>query len=139
MKGWAKVVLVLALAALLGVSLVACGGESGPEDAVKGALKAFGAMDAEKTASYFPEEEREELISGLEIAFAFVDDMKVLNIKTGLVSQTEDTATVDAEWDMEGTLFGQKETEHVDDTMRLEKVDGTWLIVEAGLLEQYGY
>ncbi len=139
MKAGAKVLIVLALAALLGCSLLACGGGgSGPEAAVEGALEAFGNMDAEKTASYFPEDEREEVIAGLEFAFELVDDMNVSNIKTSIVSQTETTATVEANWRIEATFFGETESDDVEDTMRLEKVGGEWLIVESGILGDEG-
>ena len=136
MKIWTKGIVILALVALLGCSLFACGGgASGPEAAVEGVLKAFGAEDAEKVASYFPEDEREEVIAMLEFSFGFVENLKVSNIETRLVSETGNTATVDAEWDITGTILGEEDTDHVEDTMKLEKIDGKWLIVESGLLE----
>jgi uncharacterized protein YprB with RNaseH-like and TPR domain len=131
MKGWLKVVLVLALAALLGSTLLGCGGGgSGPEDTVRGALRAMEAMDAEEMGTYFTEELREEVEFSMELAFVFIDEIKISNVKTKVLSQTEDEATVEADFDIETTGFDETEEEHVTESFNLVKEDGKWLISE---------
>ena len=131
MKGWLKVVLVLALAALLGSTLLGCGGGgASPEDTVQDALKAMEAMDAEEMATYFTEELREDVEFGMELAFVFIDEIKISNLKTKVLSQTEDEATVEADFDVETTVFDETEEEHVTEPFNLVKEDGKWLISE---------
>ncbi len=135
MKGWLKVVLVLALVAVLVPSLIGCGGGSGPEDAVRGVMNAMAAMDAEKMATYFTEEMSEDVEFGMEFAFTLVDDIKISNLKTTLVSQTGDEATVAFEFDLETEAFGETDKEHVDDTLYLVKESGKWLISEFDMFD----
>jgi len=131
MKGWFKVVLVLALVALVGGVVIGCsGGGSGPEATVKGMFKAMEAKNAEKVGSYCTEDIREDVVSTMEFSFALVDSIKITNLKTTVASQTEDTATIDAEWDFEIKVFGETSKEHQSDSMDLVKVDGKWLINE---------
>jgi hypothetical protein len=131
MKGWFKVILVLALAALVGGVVIGCsGGGSGPEATVKGMFKAMEAKNAEKVGSYCIEDIREDVVSTMEFSFALVDSIKITNLKTTVASQTEDTATIDAEWDFEIKVFGETSKEHQSDSMDLVKVDGKWLINE---------
>ena len=131
MKGWLKVVLVLALAALLGSTLLGCGGGgSGPEDTVRGALRAMEAMDAEKMVTYFTEEMSEDVEFGMEVVFALIDEIKISNVETKVLSQTEDEATVEVEFDLETTVFDETEEEHVTEPFNLVKEDGKWLISE---------
>ena len=131
MKGWFKVILVLALAGLVGGVVIGCsGGGSGPEATVKGMFKAMEAKNAEKVGSYCIEDIREDVVSTMEFSFALVDSIKITNLKTTVASQTEDTATIDAEWDFEIKVFGETSKEHQSDSMDLVKVDGKWLINE---------
>lgn len=127
MKSWFRVILVLALVALVWVMLIGCGGGSGPEATVRGAFKATEAMNAERLASYFTEDVREEVVAGAELVFAFIDEVDISNLKTQLVSQSDDSATVAAEYDYELTLFGQTNSEHQSTEIELTKVDGKWL------------
>jgi len=125
------VILVLALAALVGGVVIGCsGGGSGPEATVKGMFKAMEAKNAEKVGSYCIEDIREDVVSTMEFSFALVDSIKITNLKTTVASQTEDTATIDAEWDFEIKVFGETSKEHQSDSMDLVKVDGKWLINE---------
>jgi hypothetical protein len=136
MRFWPRLLAVLAVMLLLGGSLAACGGEgSGPEDAVRGALKAMEDLDGEKMASYFIEDVREELAEGMEFAFALIDEVKIYNIETRVVSESGDRATVEMAFDGDVTVFGQTETEHTEDTVDLVKMDGKWLIGEDAFLE----
>jgi hypothetical protein len=131
MKGWFKVVLVLALVALVGGVLIGCsGGGSGPEDTVRNVFKAMEAKDAEKMASYFTEDISQEMVDEMQTSFDIFDSIKVKNLKTTVASQTDDTATVDYEGDFEIKVFGETSKEHQSDSIDLVKVDGKWLINE---------
>lgn len=137
MKGWLKLVAVLVLAVVLVSAVFGCGGgsDSGPEKAVRGALKALEEMDAEKLSTYFTAESREDLIVGMDLAFALIDEFKIFNVVTKVVSQTEDRATVEGEWDIEITEIDETEKDHVVQPIELVKVDGEWLIDELSLFE----
>ena len=129
MKGWFKVILVLALAALVGGVVIGCsGGGSGPEATVKGMIKAMAAKNADKEGSYCTEDIREDVVSTMKVTFALVDSIKITNLKTTVASQTDDTAIVDAEYDLEMKAFGETNKDHQSDTIDLVKVDGKWLI-----------
>lgn len=131
MKGWFKVVLVLTLVALVGSVVIGCsGGGSGPEATVKGMFKAMEAKDADKVGSYCTEDIREDVVSTMEFTFTLADSIKITNLKTTVASQTDDTATIDAEWDFEIEVFGETSKEHESDSIDLVKVDGKWLIDE---------
>jgi len=131
MKGWFKVILVLALAALVGGVVIGCsGGGSGPEATVKGMFKAMAAKNADKVGSYCTEDIREDVVSTMKVTFALIDSIKITNLKTTVASQTDDTAIVDAEYDLEMKVFGETSKEHQSDSMDLVKVDGKWLINE---------
>jgi hypothetical protein len=129
MKGWLKVVLVLSLVALVSGVLIGCSsGGSGPEATVQGMFKAMAAKNADKVGSYCTEDIREDVVSTMKISFAILDSIKITNLKTTVASQTEDTATVDAEYDLEMKAFGENNKDHQSDTIDLVKVDGKWLI-----------
>ena len=132
MKGWFKVVLVLTLVALVGGVVIGCsgGGTSGPEAAVQGMFKAMAAKNADKVGSYCTEDIREDVVSTMNVSFALIDSIKITNLKTTVASQTEDAATIDAEWDFEMKAFGETSKEHQSDSIDLVKVDGKWLISE---------
>ena len=66
----------------------------------------------------------------MESFFTIVDSIKITNMKTSVASQTDDAATVDAEYDMEVKAFDQTSEEHQSDSIDLVKVDGKWLINE---------
>jgi hypothetical protein len=130
MKGWFKVVLVLTLVALVGGVLIGCsgGGTSGPEATVKNMFKAMAAKNADKVGSYCTEDIRADVVSSMKAAFTLLDNIKITNMKTSVASQTADTATVDAEYDMEAKVFGETQKEHQSSSIDLSKVDGKWLI-----------
>ena len=131
MKVWFKAILILSLVALVGVSLIGCGGgESGPEGAVRGMFKAMEAKDAEKMGEYFAEDVREDVVAMMEFSFALIDSIKISNLKLTVASQTENTATVDFEYDYEIEAFDETDKSHESDTIDLVKVDGKWLISE---------
>jgi len=130
MKGWLKVMLVVALVVLLGPTLLGCGGGAGPEATVRDCLKAMEAKDAEKMASYFVADMRDEMLAQMEMTFEMVDEIKISNMKTEVVSQEGDRATVELEFDMEMTIQGQTSEQHMKETTELERVGGKWLITE---------
>ncbi|MBE0480078.1 MAG: DUF4878 domain-containing protein [Dehalococcoidia bacterium] len=130
MKGWFKVALVLLLVALVGGMAAGCNGEASPEDTVRGLIKAMEAQDAEKAGQYVVEDTRNEFVAGMKMAFAFIDSMKISNLKLTVASQTENTATVVAEFDLEVKIMGETEKSRESDTLDLVKVDGKWLIIE---------
>ncbi len=107
MKSWFKVVLVLSLMALIGLTLAGCGGGSSPEATVQGAFKAMAAKDAEKLGSYFTEDIREQVVSDADLAFTLLDKIDISNLKIEKVSQTEDAATLKLDYDYQVTAFGQ--------------------------------
>lgn len=128
MKSWYKVALVLSLFALLWSSLAGCGGGSGPEDAVRGLYKAMEAQDAERVGGYLTADIRDSFVSDLELALPLFDSIKISNLKITVVSETEDEATVDAVYDVEMEMDGDKDSSHENDRLYLEKVGGKWLI-----------
>ena len=97
---------------------------------MRGPLEAMEAMDAEEMAAYFTEELREEVEFGMEVAFVFIDETEISNVKTKVLSQTEDEATVEADFDVETTGFDETEEEHITEPFDLVKEDGKWLISE---------
>jgi len=60
----------------------------------------------------------------------FIDEIKISNLKTKVLSQTEDEATVEADFDVEITGFDETEEEHITEPFNLVKEDGKWLISE---------
>lgn len=132
-----KVVPVLLLVALLGSSLTAggCDRGPGPEDVVHEALAAMDNMVPEKMAVYFTEDTRKELIQSVGAFFDAIDELEIDNINTVVVSQTEDTATVEGEWDIDVTRSEVTESDHMVQTVELVKVEGAWLISNLSLLE----
>jgi len=86
-------------------------------------------------STYFTAETREELISDMETAFALIDEMKISNVVTKVVSQTEDSATIEGEWDFEITALDETRKDHAVQPIELVKVDGEWLISELSLLK----
>ena len=128
MKSWFKVVLVLSLMALIGLTLAGCSGGSGPEAAVQGAFKAMEAKDAEKLGSYFTEDIRDQVIADADLAFTLIDKIDISNLKIQIVSQTEDAATLRLDYDYKVTASDQTSQDHRSDTIDLVKVGGKWLI-----------
>jgi hypothetical protein len=130
MKSWFKVVLVLLLMALVGLTLAGCGGGSGPEATVQGAFKAMEARNAEKLGSYFTEDIRDQEVLAADLTFILIDKIDISNLKIEKVSQTEDAATLKLDYDYQSTAFGQTNTDHRNVEIELTNVDGKWLITE---------
>ena len=130
MSGSIRSMLVILLAGVLVLGLAGCGGSaSGPEDTVRGAFKALEAKNAEKLASYYVEDMRDETLSNTEYAFSIVDKFKVSNLETTVTQETATKASVKAEYDLVVTMGGEKVEEHVTEIYELSKVDGKWLLI----------
>jgi len=131
MKSWFKAVLVLALVALVGGVLIGCG-VSGPEATVKSMFQAVETLNADKAGSYYTEQYRESEVAHMRETFAFISSMRITNLKTTLASQTDNTATVDYEVDIEIKWIGNETAmkSYASDRIRLVKEDGKWLIDE---------
>ena len=135
MRKLAIVLIPLLLLALV-VGAIGCGvGGRGPEDTLRGFYEAIEAKDAAKVASYFTEDVGAELMPYFEADFANYDKIKIADLKMSVVSETEDAATVEAEYDWETTAFGETNGGHQIETIELAKVDGKWLIAETPTLE----
>jgi hypothetical protein len=129
-SGSIRSLLVILLAGLLVLGLAGCSsGASGPEDTVRAAFKALEAKNAEKLASYYAEDVRDETLSNMEYAFSIVDKFKVSNLETTVTEQTADTASVEADYDRVITMDGEKIEEHVTEIYELSNVDGKWLLL----------
>jgi hypothetical protein len=129
MKGWFKLALVVSLLALVGMVVGGCG-EAGPEAAVRGLFKALEAQDAAKVGEYLTEDLRASMVPQMEFAFSGIDSVNYRNLKLTVVSQTEDKATVEAEYELELKMHDETEKFENTDTLRLARVDGKWLISE---------
>ncbi|UCC60084.1 MAG: nuclear transport factor 2 family protein [Dehalococcoidia bacterium] len=105
-----------------------CGCVDGILATGKGAIEAMEAQDAERFASYFIEDLREEVILAMEAIFAVVDDIKLSNIEWEIIAETADEATVDIGLDWEVTALGETHAGHAREPIDLEKVNGAWLI-----------
>lgn len=75
-----------------------------------------------------------EARSEVEAAFQLMKEMgasfSITNRNIKVISETEDTATVSAKCDVKATFMGQTETDSMDQTFHLVKVDDKWLLTE---------
>jgi|GEM_PF-4334934 len=130
MSGWSKSLLVILLINILILGLIGCGGgTSSPDDTVRAAFAALEAQNADKLISYYVEDVRDAVSAKTEYAFAVVDKFKVSNLETTVLSETEDTASIEADYDLTTTLSGQSIKEHITEIYELSKVDGEWLLL----------
>lgn len=130
MSGWSKSLLVILLINVLILGLVGCGGgTSSPDDTVRAAFAALESQNADKLVGYYVEDVREAISANTEYAFAVVDKFKVSNLELTVLNETEDTASVEADYDLTTTLGRQSIKEHVTEIYELAKVDGKWLLL----------
>ena len=135
MTGRFRTISVLMAAVLLALSALGCSGGSSPEKTVEGALSAMAAMNVERMASFFTEETRPQVISGMNYALELIDEIRVSSLETRIVSETASTASVEAEYDLETVSSGQTRSIHVVKTVTLVDVAGKWLISDLSLIE----
>ena len=122
---------ILIISAIVISLLIGCGGDgAGPEETVRNALRAMEEGDAEKFASYFTEDLREEVEYGMAFAFTLIEDIEITEVVTKVVSQTSNEATVEFEYDMRAKVLDEIQEDHVEEVVDLVKEDGKWLMCE---------
>lgn len=123
---------ILALLLLL-AAFPACGANSiegpGPVAVVEDYINASQNLDPEQMADYWVPEARERLVPIFEDSLEHVISISNLSVHTELVSKTEHTAKVLAEWsyrtELDDGTVTEKETALY---FSLEKRDGEWFI-----------
>ncbi len=131
--GWLVLILGLVASSALAPFGCACGGElaaAGLET-----IEAIVDQDAERVASHFVEEIREDVTFSMEVVFALVDEIRILNAEWLVLSETEDTAAVEVGIDWEATGLGQTRSGRAEELVDLERVRGEWLISDFGPFE----
>ncbi len=131
--GWLVLILGLVASSALAPFGCACGG--GLAVAGLETIEAIVAQDAERVASHFVEEIREEFTFSLEVVFALVDEIRIFNASWLVLSETEDTAVVEVGIDWEATGLGQTRSGRAEERVDLERVNGEWLISDFGPFE----
>jgi hypothetical protein len=131
-----KAIAVLMAAALLALSALGCSaGGSSPEKTVEKALAAMEDMNVEHMASFFTEETRPQVISGMNYALERIEEIRVSSLQTRVISEVGTTASVEAEYDLETVSSVQTRSVHVVKTLTLVDVAGEWLLSDVSLIE----
>jgi len=133
--GGFKTIPVLMAAALLMGLASGCWADSSPEKTVSDALAAMEDLNVERMASFFTEETRPYVVSGMSYALERIDGIRVSSLETRVVSETADSASVEAEYDLETVSSGRTRSVHVIKTVPLLDVAGKWLISDLSLIE----
>jgi len=133
--GGFKTISAVMAAALLMALASGCWVGSSPEKTVSGALAAMEDLNVERMASFFTEEARPYVVSGMGYALERIDEIRVSSLETRVVSETADSASVEAEYDLETVSSGRTRTVHVIKTVPLVDVGGNWLISDLSLIE----
>jgi len=140
MKIWARVMLVLALVALVGGTLVACGGggsTSSPEDTVRSFLNATESGDCSDMAKLYTDQffddmeiDEDEFIDLCKEGWEEVEYSRISDLEIDVEDISQDEATVVATYHYEEMLKGGDEPDEYDDdaTFYLVKENGKWLI-----------
>jgi len=133
MKGWSKVMLAVGLVALLGCTLLACGGGGGsaastPEGTVRNYLSAMQSKDVERMAACCTGQEKEDILETGQDMFSGVNTIRISNIDIEVVSQSEDEATVEATYHIKMTMEGGTYEDDDSGSADLVKMDGKWYI-----------
>jgi hypothetical protein len=130
MKCWLEAVILLLLCALAVASPFGCSCGGGIVATGRGVIEAIEAQDAGKTASYFVEDTRETVTLAFEVVFALIDDIKISDIGWEIISETDDTATVEVECNWEATFLDEMRNGHAKEPVDLVKVGSEWLITD---------
>lgn len=132
MKGWSKVMLAVGLVALLGCTLLACGGggaaASTPEGTVRNYLSAMQSQDVERMAACSTGQEKEDILDTGQDMFSGVNTIRISNIDIEVVSQSEDEAMVEATYHIKVTMEGGTYEDDNYGSADLVKIDGKWYI-----------
>ena len=123
-----RAVLILALVMMVVSWPFACSCGGGLVATGQGVVEAIEALDAQRVATYFIEDIREEVTSSMELVFAIVDSVRLYNVEWEVLSQTEERATVEIGVDWEATAFDETRSGRATESMDLMNVDGEWLI-----------
>jgi len=121
------------------IATMGCGGggqqQLGAEEVARAYLRAYVAMDAEAVAENFSSDQRDEVKTGAEYAFAQIDRIAVSNLKTDLVSESENGATVQTNYDWEITMSGQTDSGHQREIIDLIKENNRWVVKTVTVIE----
>lgn len=132
MKGWSKVMLAVGLVALLGCTLLACGGggaaASTPEGTVRNYLSAMQSQDVERMAACSTGQEKEDILETGQDMFSGVNTIRISNIDIEVVSQSEDEAMVEATYHIKVTMEGGTYEDDNYASADLVKIGGKWYI-----------
>ena len=133
MSRLARMVLIVAVGALLASMLVGCnGGVVGTEDpaeAVREVLKAVEDRDAERFASLFVDGGPEE-VQIAEDFFEVFESIAITIEKIEVVSESDSSADVAMVYDADMVMGGETFTQHVDEVVEVVKVNERWLVKE---------
>lgn len=125
-----KLVPLLVLAALSLFSPFGCSCGGGIAATGWGTIEAIVDQDVERVTGYFIEEIREEVTFAMEVVFAIVDEIDISNVEYQILSETEDTASVEVEADWWVEAAGYTRSGYAKERIDLEKVEREWLIID---------
>jgi ketosteroid isomerase-like protein len=141
MKIWSRVMLVLALVALVGGTLIACGGggssTSSPEDTVRSFLNATKSGDCSSMAKLCADQVfddmgmgKDEFIDVCKEGWEEVEYSRISNLEIDVEDISQDEATVVATYHYEEMMKDGDEPDEYDEdaTFYLVKENGKWLI-----------
>jgi len=138
---------------VLSAILSACGGGGGGDDPakpVKDFFNAFTDLDAEKAANAVCKEYRDDIQSGLEMAFGFLAlagdevELEVTGLKLEVKDKKDKEANIIATGgQLKMTAMGETEvTDLAGDAdmgaVKVIKEDGKWVICDPSMVESFG-
>ena len=99
-----------------------------PEDTVNLYLTFLEALDANGVSKCFISSLSNEIRQDVEEFRSQVTRARIYNEQITVVSQTSNKATIEANYDMEITAFGQTQSAPIKETIQLDKAGDEWLI-----------
>ncbi len=128
--------LIMCLLLTQTISFISCGTSvSSPESTIREAMKAVEALDIEKLESLWTQDaiaaNDENLIAlGLTMQYSWEDGITISNLKTDVISQTENSAIVKIEFDMESSSGsdGNRSNYHAEGNLELQNINSEWLL-----------
>ena len=135
-KSLAILLLFVLLLSTLAVAVSCDSAESitTPTGAVNELFDAMEDMDVTKMMKCMDVSVSSQERSEVEAAFQMMKEIgmsfSITNRNISVVSETGDSATVSAKCDIRATVMGQTQTQSMDETFDLVKVDGRWLLTE---------
>ncbi len=135
-----KQLVLMMAAALLGLTLFACGGGGdSPEVVVEKAMSAMVDMDTDALGDYLCAKSLVEAKQALDMAKAMMPEdqkfeMKLSDMKYEVTEESDDKATVHVTGNVTVTGLGDEDqSEPVDEQMQVIKEDGKWKVCEGFL------